>query len=72
MKLPASYKAFLSCSNGMELFCGEEGSSLVSCTIYSLKEALNQIEKFRQIIKNKYRSFLTKKELEQMDVILKI
>ena len=26
----------------MELFCGEEGSSLVSCTIYSLKEALNQ------------------------------
>ena len=29
MKLPASYKAFLSCSNGMELFCGEEGSSLV-------------------------------------------
>ena len=25
MKLPASYKAFLSCSNGMELFCGEEG-----------------------------------------------
>lgn len=26
MKLPASYKAFLSCSNGMELFCGEEGS----------------------------------------------
>ena len=42
MKLPASYKAFLSCSNGMELFCGEEGSSLVSCTIYSLKEALYQ------------------------------
>ena len=38
MKLPASYKAFLSCSNGMELFCGEEGSSLVSCTIYSLKK----------------------------------
>lgn len=29
MKLPASYKAFLSCSNGMELFCGEEGSSLL-------------------------------------------
>lgn len=28
----------------MELFCGEEGSSLVSCTIYSLKEALNQKE----------------------------
>ena len=43
MKLPASYKAFLSCSNGMELFCGEEGSSLVSCTIYSLKEALNHL-----------------------------
>lgn len=32
----------------------------------SLKEVLNQIEKFRQIIKNKYRAFLTKKELEQM------
>ena len=30
------------------------------------REVLNQIEKFRQIIKNKYRSFLTKKELEQM------
>ena len=42
MKLPASYKAFLSCSNGMELFCGEEGSSLVSCTIYSLKRALKE------------------------------
>lgn len=44
MKLPASYKAFLSCSNGMELFCGEEGSSLVSCTIYSLKRALKEKE----------------------------
>ena len=32
----------------------------------SLKEVLNQIEKFRQIIKNKYRAFLTKKELDQM------
>lgn len=31
-----------------------------------LREALNQIERFRQIIKNKYRSFLTKKELEAM------
>lgn len=30
------------------------------------KEALNQIEKFRQIIKNKYRNYLTKKELEVM------
>ena len=29
-------------------------------------EALNQIEKFRQIIKNKYRDYLTKKELEEM------
>ena len=42
MKLPASYKEFLSCSNGMELFCGEEGSSLVSCTIYSLKRAIEE------------------------------
>lgn len=31
-----------------------------------LMEALNQIERFRQIIKNKYREFLTKKELEVM------
>lgn len=30
------------------------------------KEALNQIEKFRQIIKNKYREYLTQKELELM------
>lgn len=30
------------------------------------KEALNQIEKFRQIIKNRYRDYLTKKELEIM------
>lgn len=32
----------------------------------SIIEALNQIERFRQIIKNKYRDFLTKKELETM------
>lgn len=31
-----------------------------------LLEALNEIEKFRQIIKNKYRDFLTRKELESM------
>ncbi len=30
------------------------------------REALNRIEKFRLIIKNKYRKFLTKKELEYM------
>lgn len=30
------------------------------------QEALNQIEKFRQIIKNKYRGYLEKKELEEM------
>ena len=36
----------------------EEGEGLV--------EALNQIEKFRQIIKNKYRLYLNKKELENM------
>ncbi|MCI8347598.1 MAG: hypothetical protein HFJ12_06625 [Bacilli bacterium] len=30
------------------------------------KEALNQIERFRQIIKNKYRDYLPKKELEVM------
>lgn len=30
------------------------------------QEVLNQIEKFRQIIKNKYRDYLTKKELEEM------
>ena len=32
----------------------------------SYREALNQIEKFRLIIKNKYRDFLKKKELEMM------
>lgn len=32
----------------------------------SFREALNQIEKFRQEIKNKYRDFLLKKELELM------
>ena len=30
------------------------------------REALNQIEKFRIIIKNKYRDFLTKQEIEKM------
>lgn len=32
----------------------------------SLMEVLNQIEKFRQIIKNKYREYLTRKDLEVM------
>ena len=32
----------------------------------SYREALNQIEKFRQEIKNKYRKFLKQKELETM------
>ena len=32
----------------------------------SIREALNQIEKFRQIIKNKYRDYLKKQELEKM------
>ena len=32
----------------------------------AMREALNQIEKFRLIIKNKYREFLNKKELELM------
>ena len=31
-----------------------------------IREALNEIEKFRQIIKNKYREYLTKKDLEAM------
>ncbi len=30
------------------------------------REALNQIEKFRLIIKNEYRAYLTRKELEKM------
>ena len=37
----------------------------------SLREALNRIEKFRQEIKNKYRDFLKKKELEEMATQLK-
>lgn len=38
----------------------------------SFKEALNRIEKFRQEIKNKYRHFLKKQELEEMAKQLKI
>ena len=38
----------------------------------SLREALNRIEKFRQEIKNKYRHFLKKKELEEMGKQLKL
>ncbi len=38
----------------------------------SLREALNRIEKFRQEIKNKYRDFLKKKELEEMGKQLKL
>ena len=32
----------------------------------SIREALNQIEKFKQEIKNKYRDYLKKKDLELM------
>ena len=35
-------------------------------------EALNQIERFRRQIKNKYRAFLTRKELEKMSKQLKL
>ena len=38
----------------------------------SMREALNQIEKFRLEIKNKYRDFLKKKELELMSKQLMI
>lgn len=38
----------------------------------SLREALNQIEKFRLEIKNKYRDYLKKKELEMMSKQLMI
>ena len=38
----------------------------------SLREALNRIEKFRQEIKNKYRHFLKKRELEEMGKQLKL
>ena len=36
------------------------------------REALNQIERFRIQIKNKYREYLTKKELEKMSKKLKL
>lgn len=36
------------------------------------REVLNQIEKFRLIIKNRYRDFLKRKELEMMSKQLKI
>ena len=38
----------------------------------TLREALNQIEKFRLIIKNKYRDFLINKELNEMSKKLKL
>ena len=38
----------------------------------SYHEALNQIEKFRLEIKNKYREYLTRKELEKMSKQLSI
>ena len=38
----------------------------------TLREALNQIEKFRLIIKNKYRDFLLNKELNEMSKKLKL
>lgn len=38
----------------------------------TFREALNRIEKFRQEIKNKYRYFLKKKELEEMGKQLQI
>ncbi len=38
----------------------------------SFKEALNRIEKFRQEIKNKYRHYLKRKELEEMGKQLKL
>ena len=38
----------------------------------TFREALNRIEKFRQEIKNKYRHFLKKKELEEMGKQLQV
>ena len=38
----------------------------------SIREALNQVERFRVQIKNKYREYLTKKELEKMSKQLKL
>lgn len=38
----------------------------------SFREALNQIERFRQEIKNKYRAYLAKKDLDTMSKQLKM
>ena len=38
----------------------------------SIREALNQVERFRVQIKNKYREYLTSKELEKMSKQLKL
>ena len=38
----------------------------------SIFEALNQIERFRQIIKNRYRAYLKRKEIEKMSKELQI
>lgn len=50
----------------MELLISDDESG-ASC-----RQALNEIERFRQEIKNKYRKYLTKKELETMGVQLEI
>lgn len=38
----------------------------------SIRQALNQIERFRQIIKNKYRAYLKQQDLEMMSKQLKL
>lgn len=63
-KVTKEYKKLISIL--MELLTSDDDTG------ESLKEALNRIEKFRQEIKNKYRHFLKKKELEEMGKQLKL
>lgn len=63
-KVTKEYKKLISIL--MELLTSDDDTG------ESLQEALNRIEKFRQEIKNKYRHFLKKKELEEMGKQLKL
>lgn len=62
-KVSKQYKKLISNLTDLLIDDDEDGESC--------REALNQIEKFRLEIKNKYRSYLKKKELEAMSKQLK-
>ena len=63
-KVEAKYKKLLLILTELLITDDESGETY--------REALNHIERFRRIIKNKYRNFLKKKELEGMANQLKL